>query len=311
MTGEIARPGVGPQAKRALDGVLLLDKPLGITSQAAVSKVRRLFAASKAGHTGTLDPMATGLLPICFGEATKFSHLLLESDKAYTATVRLGITTTTGDMEGKVTASAPAAVERSAVEAALSRLTGEILQTPPMFSAVKQAGKPLYKYARAGLEVARAQRRVCIRAIELSDFAPDELRISVTCSKGVYIRVLAEDIGRTLGCGACLAALRRTAVGNLGIDAAVTLGSLCGLAPDQREERLLPVDSLVATLPRVDLDAYQVREISTGRPVQGPFTVSSGLVRLYGPSQAYLGIGSVPTPGTVVPRRLMAMGAGA
>lgn len=297
--------------RRAVSGVLLLDKPGGITSQAAVSKAKRLFAAVKAGHTGTLDPMATGLLPICFGEATKFSRVLLDADKTYTGTVKLGITTTTGDLEGEVTATAPVAVERSVVEAVLGRFRGEILQTPPMFSAIKHAGRPLYKYARAGLEVARAPRRVHIRAIELTGFTPDELWITVTCGKGAYVRVLAEDVGRALGCGACLAALRRTAVGNFGIDAAITLGSLCDLAADQRGRCLSPVDSLVATLPRVDLDASQAREIATGRPVQGLFTVSCGLVGIYGPSDAYLGIGTVPMPGTVVPRRLMAAGMGA
>lgn len=290
----------------AVNGVLLLDKPGGITSQAAVLTAKRLFAAVKAGHTGTLDPMATGLLPICFGEATKFSQVLLDADKTYTATVKLGITTTTGDLEGDVTAIAPVAVERAVVEAVLSRFRGEILQTPPMFSAIKHAGRPLYKYARAGLDVARAPRRVYIRAIELTGLASDKLWITVTCGKGAYIRVLAEDIGRALGCGACLVALRRTAVGNFGIDGAITLGSLADLAAERRGTCILPVDSLVATLPRIDLNASQTRDIARGRPVQGLFTVSYGLVRIYGPGQAYLGIGTLPVPGTIVPRRLMA-----
>jgi len=220
-----------------MSGVLLLDKPAGITSQSAVSKAKRLFAATKAGHTGTLDPLATGLLPICFGEATKFSHLLLDADKTYAATVRLGVTTTTGDMEGTVTATAPAAFDRPVLEAVLKRFAGEILQTPPMYSAVKHAGKPLYKYARAGLKLARAPRRVCIRRIEFADFTRGEMRILVTCSKGTYIRVLAEDIGRELGCGACLAALRRTAVGGFNINATVKLDALCDMAPDRRDAR--------------------------------------------------------------------------
>lgn len=297
--------------KRRISGVLLLDKPAGITSQTAVLKAKRLFGAAKAGHTGTLDPLATGLLPICFGEATKFSHVLSDADKTYAATVKLGVTTTTGDMEGDVTATAPVAVERPAVIAVLTRLTGEVLQTPPMYSAVKLAGTPLYKYARAGLELARAPRRVCIRAIELAAVTHDELHIRVTCSKGTYIRVLAEDIGRALGCGACLAALQRTAAGEFKISAAIELDALYDMAPDQRDTHLLPVDSLVAALPRVDLDAGQAQKIATGRAVQSPCTVHPGLVSIYGPGQEYLGIATMELPGIIVPRRLMATATGA
>ncbi len=306
MTHAIAQPATAVQRKRALNGVLLLDKPAGITSQTAVSKAKRLFAAAKAGHTGTLDPMASGLLPICFGEATKFSQLLLESDKSYAATIRLGVTTTTGDVEGEVTGNAPVAVERGAVEAVLGRFVGEILQTPPMYSALKRAGRPLYEYARAGLELERQARRVLIRAIELVSFAHDELRVSVTCGKGTYIRVLAEDIGRELGCGACLAALARTAAGSFKVDAAVRLDALCNLPEEQRDMLLLPVDSLAAKLPRVDLDAHQAERIATGRTVAGLQLRSSELVRIYGPGQTYLGIADVEAPGVIVPRRLMA-----
>lgn len=312
MTHRTVQPVVAAAQprKRRMSGVLLLDKPAGITSQSAVSKAKRLFAATKAGHTGTLDPLATGLLPICFGEATKFSHLLLDADKTYAATVRLGVTTTTGDMEGTVTATAPAAFDRPVLEAVLKRFAGEILQTPPMYSAVKHAGKPLYKYARAGLKLARAPRRVCIRRIEFADFTRGEMRILVTCSKGTYIRVLAEDIGRELGCGACLAALRRTAVGGFNINATVKLDALCDMAPDQRDAYLLPVDSLVATLPRVDLDAGQAQKFASGRTVQSPCTLGSGLVRIYGPGREYLGIAAIEIPGTIVPRRLMATAIG-
>lgn len=297
--------------KRRLSGVLLLDKPAGITSQTAVLNAKRLFVAAKAGHTGTLDPLATGLLPICFGEATKFSHVLSDADKTYAATIKLGVTTTTGDMEGDVTATAPVAVERAAVIAVLTRLTGEMLQIPPMYSAVKVAGTPLYKYARAGLELARAPRRVCIRAIELAAMTYDELRIRVTCSKGTYIRVLAEDIGRALGCGACLAALRRTAVGEFTISVAIDLGVLRDMAPEQRDTHVLPVDSLVAALPRVDLDAGQAQTITNGRAVLSPCTVHPGLVSIYGPRQEYLGIATMESPGIIVPRRLMATAPGA
>jgi tRNA pseudouridine55 synthase len=291
--------------KRRISGVFLLDKPAGITSQTAVLKVKRLFAADKAGHTGTLDPLATGLLPICFGEATKFSSVLSDADKTYVATVKLGITTTTGDMEGDVTARAPVAVERAVVVAVLSRFTGEVIQTPPMYSAVKFAGTPLYKYARAGIELARAPRKVSIRTIELAAVTHDELRIRVTCSKGTYIRVLAEDIGRALDCGACLAALRRTAAGEFEIEAAIDMDALYTMAPDQRDSHLLPVDSLVAALPRVDLDAAQAQKIATGRTVESPRSVPPGLVSLYGPTQEYMGIATMEAPGTIVPRRLM------
>lgn len=297
--------------ERRISGVLLLDKPAGITSQTAVSNAKRLFAATKAGHTGTLDPLATGLLPICFGEATKFSHLLLDADKTYAATLRLGVTTTTGDMEGDVTAIAPVAVEPLVVAALLTRFTGEIVQTPPMYSAVKYAGRSLYEYARAGLEVARAPRRVCIREIELAEVMHDEMRIRVTCSKGTYIRVLAEDIGRALGCGACLAALRRTAVGGFEISAAVELDALRDMTLDQRDTHLLPVDTLVAALPRVDLDQEQAQKITTGRAVQSPGAVQPGLVRIYGPRREYLGIAMLELPASIVPHRLMATATGA
>lgn len=294
--------------KRALNGVILLDKPTGITSQTAVIRLKRLFAAAKAGHTGTLDPMAAGLLPVCFGEATKFSHLLLEADKDYTATVRLGITTSTGDMEGTVTATAPVTVERSTVETVLAGFVGEVFQTPPMYSAIKHAGKPLYKYAREGLDVPRQARLIRIRRIALEAFTDDELRLTLACSKGTYVRVLAEDIGRALGCGACLSGLRRTAVGAFNVDAAVTLERLYEMSPAERETHLLPVDSLVEALPRVDLDTSQVRRVTTGLAVHGVGAATPGLVRIYGPDQEYLGIATVESPDMLIPRRLMATG---
>jgi tRNA pseudouridine55 synthase len=294
--------------KRALNGVILLDKPTGITSQTAVAKLKRLFAAAKAGHTGTLDPMAAGLLPVCLGEATKFSHLLLEADKGYTATVRLGVTTATGDMEGAVTATAPVRVERSRLETVLAGFVGEVFQTPPMYSAIKHAGKPLYKYARKGLDIARQARLIHIRRIELEAFADDELRITLACSKGTYVRVLAEDIGRALGCGACLSGLRRTAVGAFAVDAAVTFERLYGMTSAEREACLLPVDSLVDALPRVDLDSAQVRRVTTGLVVHGLRAMPPGLVRIYGPAREYLGVATVESSNTLVPRRLMATG---
>jgi len=294
--------------KRALNGVILLDKPTGITSQTAVLRLKRLLAAEKAGHTGTLDPMAEGLLPVCFGEATKFSHLLLDADKTYRAIIRLGVVTSTGDMEGTVTARVPVSVEQSTVEAILPSFVGEGLQTPPMYSAVKHAGKPLYKYARAGLDIVRQPRPIHIRRIELDAFSGDELTVTLTCSKGTYVRVLAEDVGRALGCGACLSGLRRMAIGTFDADAAVSLDALQEMTLRARETCLLPVDALVSALPRIDLDAAQARRIRTGLAVHDVHAAAAGLVRVYGPAQEYIGVAMVQNGGTMIPRRLMATG---
>ena len=294
--------------RRMLDGVLLLDKPSGITSHTAVQKVLRLLEAAKGGHTGTLDPLATGLLPVCLGEATKFSHLLLDADKTYLATIRLGITTTTGDMEGEVLERAAANVDRSAVALALEGFKGEILQTPPMYSALKHGGIPLYKHARAGREIERAPRKVFIDALDLVGLSGEELNVRVSCSKGTYVRVLAEDIGRVLGCGGCLAALRREAVGGFKLPSAVTLERLEGLSREERDAVLLPADALVASLPRLDLDASGTRRVSQGQPVEHIETPAAGLARIYGPDQEFLGIVEVAGPGRIVAKRLTARG---
>jgi len=299
-------PAPTTRPRRALDGVLLLDKPVGITSQTAVTLAKRLYSAAKAGHTGTLDPMAEGLLPVCFGEAAKFSHLLIEADKEYRAGIRLGMTTTTGDMEGEITADVPVSIARSAVEETLSRFTGNMLQIPPMYSALKRAGKPLYRYARAGIEVERTPRAVCIRRIALEACDQDGITISVRCSKGTYVRVLAEDIGRALGCGACLRSLRRTAVGNLRVEGALTFEYLESAPSEKRDEVLQPVDVLVAGLPRVDLSADQAKKIMNGRAVEGTPSGPSGLVRIYGPGADYLGVAKAEVGGRLTPRRLMA-----
>jgi tRNA pseudouridine55 synthase len=292
-------------ARQPVDGVMLLDKPAGISSQTAVTAVRRLFNAAKAGHTGTLDPMATGLLPVCLGEATKFSHLLLEADKTYLATVRLGTTTTTGDLEGEVLEQKAVSVERDRLEAVLGRFVGAIRQIPPMYSALKHAGKPLYKYARAGEEVARAPREVNIAELRLVDFAAPDLQISVTCSKGTYVRVLAEDIGRELGCGGCLSALRREAVGGFRLDrGTVTLDRLESLAEAERQAVLLPADAMVASLPSVELDAAGARQLMQGRVVEGAAAAGEGLARIYGPGREFLGVVEVTGLGRIVPRRL-------
>jgi tRNA pseudouridine55 synthase len=294
-------------AKRAIDGVLLLDKPAGITSNAALQKVRRLYGAAKAGHTGTLDPMATGLLPVCLGEATKFAQLPLDADKHYLATVQLGVTTTTGDLEGATLASADGRRSRDEVEAVLARFRGPIQQVPPMHSALKHAGQRLYRLARAGAEVARAPRSVFVHRLELLAIEGERLTLSVSCSKGTYIRVLAEDIGRELGCGACLAALRREGVGGMTLSGgAVTLDRLESLPTADRDRLLLPPDTLVASLPRLDLDAAEAARLLNGQALDHRATGEVGLARIYGPDRAFLGVGEVASPGRILPRRLTA-----
>ena len=290
---------------RVLDGVLLLDKPAGITSQTAVQRVRRLLRARKAGHTGTLDPLATGLLPVCLGEATKFSHALLNADKTYLATIRLGVTTTTGDLEGEKTSDTHVAVGEAQIIPVLKRFMGEIAQVPPMYSALKRGGQPLYKLARAGKEVPREPRQVWVRELRLIRYVPPDLEISVTCSKGTYIRVLAEDIGRELGCGGCLAALRRTGGGDLGDRAnMVSLDELEATKEEARSSLLLPEDTLLAGLPCLDVDEGDVGRLTQGQQINAVGATVPGLVRVYGPGGKFLGMAEVDGAGRVVPRRL-------
>ncbi len=235
-------------------GVLLLDKPAGLSSAQALAKAKWLLNAEKAGHTGTLDPFATGLLPLCFGEATKFAQDLLDADKTYEATVQLGVTTTTGDTEGEVVATKPAEVSREQVEATLAKFRGPLRQVPPMHSALKREGKPLYEYAREGITLEREARDVMIHALELLECAPSQLKLRVTCSKGTYVRVLGEDIGAALGCGAHLTSLRRTGIDTLLLSRAMTLDELAASAEADRVAQLLPVDALLAKFPSVQLD---------------------------------------------------------
>jgi tRNA pseudouridine55 synthase len=299
------RPSRIVAASRAVDGVLLLDKPAGITSHTAVQRVRRLLSAQKAGHTGTLDPLATGLLPVCLGEATKFSQALLGADKTYLATIRLGVETVTGDLEGEIRAQAPVDVGEREARAALTPFVGEIQQVPPMYSAIKHNGQPLYKLARAGREVPRAPRRVLVRELTLIRFAPPDLDVSVTCSKGTYVRVLAQDIGHYLGCGGCLAALRRTAVGEFS-DAAnlVSFEGLEAMSRDERIGQLLSEDALLSSLPRLDLGAEEALRVGQGQGIERNETGTPGLVRIYGPGREFLGMAEVLEAGRIVPRRL-------
>lgn len=291
-------------ARNAVDGVLLLDKPRGLTSQQAVSRAKRLLNARKAGHTGTLDPLADGLLPIGFGEATKFSQFLLDADKAYLATLRLGITTTTGDAEGEVIQERPVAVTLEQLSAVLPRFIGQQQQIPPMHAAIKVDGKPLYAYARAGETIAREPRSIIINNIQVIDFNDNNLKLRISCSKGTYIRVLAEDIGSALACGAHLTALTREIAGGLALTNAVSMDGLEAMSLPQRLERLLPADTFALSLPRFDLDAGDLRRLSTGQQVGLGAATTDRLCRLYGPSGAFFGIGEVAA-GILTARRLL------
>ncbi|ANA34634.1 tRNA pseudouridine synthase B [Ralstonia mannitolilytica] len=273
--------------RRDVHGVLLLDKPIGWSSNDALVRVKRLLWAKKAGHTGTLDPLATGLLPLCFGEATKFSQDLLEADKTYETIVRLGIRTSTADAEGEVLSERPVSVTPQQLQVVVARFVGEIDQVPPMHSALKKDGKPLYEYARAGQTVERAARRVTIHAIDVLatdlEAAEPTVTLRVSCSKGTYIRTLGEDIGEALGCGAHLVALRRTRVGDLTLDGAVTLEALDAATEDTRTTLLAPVDALLQTLPRVDVDAEQSRRFLHGQRLPLQLTLpNADHVRVYG-----------------------------
>lgn len=294
-----------PRVKRLLNGVLMLDKAPGVSSNAALQQAKRMYQAAKAGHAGTLDPLATGLLPILFGEATKFSSDLLEADKTYAAEIRLGVSTTTADAEGEVIAARAVNVTPDQLAAALLNFRGGILQIPPLYSALKHAGKPLYAYARAGIEIKRAPRQVTIHALDLLWFEGERLALSVTCSKGTYIRSIAHDLGEMLGCGAHLAALRRTALARFGLDCAHTLESLEAMPAAVRDGCLLPVDALLQNLPEVRLaPAQQARFVQgQGVPWDGP---PQARVRVYGASGALLGVGEAGADGTISPKRVIA-----
>jgi tRNA pseudouridine55 synthase len=295
-------------AWRCVDGVLLLDKPGGMTSNAALQTARRLFRAAKAGHTGTLDPLATGLLPLCFGEATKFSSDLLAADKTYEAEIGFGVRTATGDAEGEVLERRAPEFERPDLEAALTKFRGRILQVPPMYSALKRDGQPLYKLARQGVTVEREAREVDIAELSLLDFSPERCRVRVACSKGTYIRTLAEDIGNALGCGAHLTALRRTAVGGVSIAQAVTLDVLDALPEEERNRRLLPLDALLQDLPALRLDEAMGRRFMHGNPVPAGHGIE-GKCRVHGVG-GLLGIAWVDACGILYPRRLVALDKG-
>lgn len=295
-------------------GVLLLDKAAGHSSNDALMKAKRFLNAQKAGHTGTLDPFATGLLPLCFGEATKFAQDLLDADKCYETVVHLGVKTTTGDTEGEAIAASEVNVGREQIEAALEKFRGEIDQVPPMYSALKRDGKPLYEYARAGVMLEREARRVCIHALDLLDYQAPYLTLRVSCSKGTYIRVLGEDIGAALGCGAHLKALRRTRVGQLSLDGAVTLDRLAETPDDARQQLLAPVDALLSSFPRIILPDGLARRFLHGQRLalgkeSVAFPSASGRVRVYREADAQLlGTAQLMEFGVLAPERLIVSG---
>ncbi|HSQ72509.1 MAG TPA: tRNA pseudouridine(55) synthase TruB [Rubrivivax sp.] len=301
------------QTRRALHGVLLLDKPLRWTSNDALQKAKGLLRAEKGGHTGTLDPLATGLLPLCFGAATKFSQASLDADKTYRATLKLGQRTSTGDREGEVLQTRPVQSDRAAVDAACARYVGPIEQLPPMHSALKHQGRALYDYARAGIEVEREPRRITIHRIDIVEWQAESLVIDVACSKGTYIRTLAEDIGAALGCGAHLAALRRTGSGGLRVEDTVSLEALAAMTEAEREARLLPADVLLAAWPAVHLPDDEAGRFLTGLR-RRVVLADMPAVRVYGPAatvragdapgHAFLGTAHI-TAGDLIADRLL------
>ncbi|MEK6551155.1 MAG: tRNA pseudouridine(55) synthase TruB [Pseudomonadota bacterium] len=297
-----------PQRRGCLpvDGVLLLDKPAGLTSNAALQVAKRMLSACKAGHTGSLDPIATGVLPLTFGEATKISQFLLNADKRYWARLKLGVSTRTYDSEGEITQQRPVRTSLREVEAALAHFRGEIDQVPPMYSAIKQGGRALYELAREGIEVEREPRRVTIHELQLLKLDGDELELEMSCSKGTYVRTLAHELGEMLGCGAHVTALRRLSVGNLSIDRAVTLDELEALSgPGERAARLLPPEQALEFLPPIDLTRLASHYLRQGQPVSVSHRFPPGTwVRLHEEGGAFLGMGEVQEDGLVAPRRL-------
>lgn len=291
--------------KREISGVLLLDKPLGISSNQALQIVKRIYQAAKAGHTGSLDPLATGLLPICFGEATKFSHFLLDADKSYRALIKLGATTTTADAEGEVLTTQAVTVGLSEIQAVIKQFIGNIKQVPPMYSALKHEGKALYEYARAGVELERAAREVTIFDIQFHSLMGDVLDVTVVCSKGTYIRTLAEDIGAKLGCGAHLAGLRRLTTAHYDLAQALTIEALEHMTVEARDAALLPPDSAIEYLPKVLIDEESMFYLKRGQEVWKSGLNISGMFRIYSESGVFLGLGEQTEAGRIAPRRLI------
>lgn len=295
---------------RNVNGIVLLDKPVGITSNSALQKVKRLFDANKAGHTGSLDPLASGLLPLCLGEATKLSSFLLDADKIYEGVCQLGVKTSTADAEGEVIATRPVpALDEQQIIEVLQQFTGDIEQIPPMHSAIKRQGQPLYKLAHQGIEVEREPRRVTIYRLTLTRLETDTFAFEVHCSKGTYIRTLVEDIGEVLGCGAHLAALRRTMVGPFMLaEGGITLDELERLRDDEGvtalDRQLLPMDKALENWPAVRLTENSTFYVRQGQPVQVAKAPTSGWVRLFAANDHFIGVGQILEDGRVAPKRL-------
>ena len=295
--------------RRSVSGIIIFDKPYGFSSNGALQKVRWLLNADKGGHTGSLDPLATGVLPLCFGEATKFSRYLLDADKVYEATMQLGVTTNTADAEGEVLETKEVNVSAADIEAVLPQFRGVIEQIPPMYSALKKDGQPLYKLARAGLTVDRPARTVTISELELLSFEGTQARIRVACSKGTYIRSLVEDIGAVLGCGAHVAQLRRTEAGLFDLTHAVTLAELERAHEEGGAEALdafmIAVDSGLQDWPIVRLTEHSSFFWLNGQPVRAQNTPLDGLTRVYNHNDEFIGVGEIDDDGMVAPRRLI------
>jgi len=294
---------------RKVNGILLLDKPVGITSNAALQEVKRLLFAAKAGHTGNLDPLASGMLPICLGEATKLSAYLLDADKVYLGTCKLGVRTSTADAEGEIIESrAVPELDEAQVDAILERFRGDIEQIPPMHSAIKQNGQPLYKLARQGIEVERKPRQVTIHELRIVRLEGDEIELYVHCSKGTYIRTLVEDLGEALGCGAHLSQLRRIRVGPFQEEGMVTLDTLREEAeegPEALDRFLLPLDTALGDYPEVKLSESSLFYVRQGQAVQVPQAPTAGWVRLFDNAGDFVGVGAVLDDGRIAPKRLI------
>lgn len=306
--GEGGRPRAAPIAWRSLDGVLLADKPRGASSNGFLQTLRRLYRAEKGGHGGTLDPMATGLMVVCFGEATKFSSWLLESTKRYEGEIALGERTDTGDAEGRVIEAAAVPADLPDLATLGASLTGPREQRPPMYSALKHKGRPLYDYARQGLTVEKPARRIVIQQLLLERIAPARLRFDVLCSTGTYVRVLAEELAATLGTVGHLSALRRTASGPFGIGEAATLESLEALDESQRLARLLDADRLPYALAAIGLDERDTAHLLQGRTVHSEERPAAGRYRAYAPGGRFLGVVEADDTGVIRAQRLMATG---
>ena len=297
--------------KRKISGVLLLDKPIGITSNKALQITKRLFNASKAGHTGTLDPLASGLLPVCFGEATKFSFALLGADKTYTATLKLGYISSTGDADGEISVAGDVNLTSKQIKLSLQSLTGRIIQTPPMYSALKHQGKPLYTYARKGVEIERKSREITIYDLQVVAFAENNMDIMVKCSTGTYIRTLAEDLGKILGCGgAYITSLNRNEIGNLNLSGAYTLDILKSMSSAQLDACLHPTDSLLHNLPAVFMNNTDSQHLLNGQVVTNTALANkfqeNEKIRIYNDEKQFLGLGEITACGTITPKRLIA-----